>query len=179
MFGPVPQSLLGHRFGNTVPVSYSLRRFPSVRRGGWNCMCDCGVMHWVDGRALRSGRVSRCEECSVDMKTRHSAARRREHRWPEYNVWCTMKQRCENPNSTKWKDYGRRGIAVCVRWQKFENFIADMGRRPSGRHSIDRINNNGDYEPGNCRWATAKEQAHNRRRAKSRELPERAVAWPA
>lgn len=80
---------------------------------------------------------------------------------PEYKVWSNMLSRCTNPNSTYYKNYGGRGIGVCLRWHLFENFLADMGRRPSPIHSIDRINNDGNYEITNCRWVTRKEQALN------------------
>ena len=85
---------------------------------------------------------------------------------PTYQSWAQMKYRCQDSNRPRFKNWGGRGIKVCERWQKFENFLADMGERPKGK-TLDRINNDGDYEPGNCRWATWKEQAHNRRDQKT------------
>jgi hypothetical protein len=82
---------------------------------------------------------------------------------PEYKVWAAMIQRCSNPNNADYPDYGGRGIRVCDRWLKFANFYADMGPRPSPQHSIDRIDNDGNYALGNCRWATAADQRANQR----------------
>jgi hypothetical protein len=81
---------------------------------------------------------------------------------PEYWTWANMIQRCENPNHPRFDWYGGRGIEVCERWHTYKNFLADMGRRPSDKQSIDRINNDGNYEPKNCRWATVKEQINTR-----------------
>jgi hypothetical protein len=84
-------------------------------------------------------------------------------KWPEYSVWNQMRQRCENKNNEKFHIYGGRGIAVCDRWKNFLLFIEDMGRRPPGKFSIERIDNKRGYEPGNCKWIPLVEQARNRR----------------
>lgn len=94
----------------------------------------------------------------------HGAARRG-LLTPEYRTWKSMLGRCRIKTSTSYKHYGARGISVCERWSSFENFLADMGRRPSPMHSIDRIDNDGNYEPGNCRWATTNVQSRNTRRS--------------
>ena len=86
---------------------------------------------------------------------------------PEYKAWAAMKQRCINPNDNRYQSHGKRGISYCDDWEFFENFIRDMGLRTSNKHSLDRINNNGNYEKSNCRWATQSQQSINKRIAKN------------
>src|SRR6476659_2464041 len=106
----------------------------------------------VTGQALGVGPMS----AGRLPRERHGA-----HRTPEYRIWCGMLARCRNPRIERYPLYGGRGISVCEKWHRFSAFFADMGPRPSPRHSIDRIDNDGNYEPGNCRWATPIEQRRN------------------
>lgn len=131
----------------------------------WFCRCDCNHELIVEGYQLTTGGTKSCGclriESFVAMNTRHGMCKS-----PEYNSWDAMIQRCRNPLGKNYHHYGGRGITVCERWlSSFENFYADMGPKPTPKHSIDRINNDGNYEPGNCRWATQSEQNFNKRRS--------------
>jgi hypothetical protein len=133
-----------------------------------NCRCDCGETVVARQNAVRSGNTSSCgclwREVIRDNKLVHGDKPKRGPE-PEYRAWINMKTRCTNPKHNRWRFYGGRGIRVCDHWMRdYQAFLADMGRRPSAGHSIDRINNDGNYEPGNCRWATASEQRLNQRR---------------
>jgi len=132
------------------------------RRGGlahWLCKCACGTEITVSGNNLRGGYSQSCG-CT---HTKHGHAKTKANT-PEYTCWRNMRGRCENPSLRNFKYYGARGIKVCAQWASFDAFLADMGRRPSAKHSIERLNNDGNYEPGNCVWATKGVQNRNRRK---------------
>lgn len=158
------KDMTGARFGNLVALSYHGYRLGG---GAWLCQCDCGQRKAINGASLRLGKSKSCG-CTKGKRiaaaiVRHGHARNglvtRGHA-----IWRGMITRCTNPKRLQWEDYGGRGISVCERWMTFENFLADMGPAPPG-FSIDRYpNKDGNYEPGNCRWADSKTQANNRRK---------------
>lgn len=134
-----------------------------ISRNGYivfECVCDCGTMHSVESRNLRYGHTKSCGCLMGKHKQTHNKTKT-----PEFMAWCNMRARCyPSPNSIYYKNYGSRGITVCERWMKFENFLADMGERPSSDYSLDRIDNDGNYEPTNCRWASHVVQSNNTRK---------------
>lgn len=151
-------------------VGQRYNRWTLVRRvsaGRWLCRCECGTEREKPVRSLRAGASRSCgclaREASRTANTTHGESLRHTTS-PELNSWSNMMQRCYNVRHEKYALYGGRGIVVCERWRSsFPSFLADLGRKPSPRHTLDRINVDGNYEPGNCRWATAREQTLNRR----------------
>ncbi len=156
--------MLGRIFGRLSVVATAPRnRFNQIQ---WTCNCQCGTQGIVvNGVQLRDGKSQSCGCLSTEriarLNLRHGKASGGTIS-PELTAWYNMMGRCSDPADKAYKRYGGRGIRVCSRWLNVDNFLVDMGPRPSVRHSVDRIDPNGDYEPSNCRWATPKVQQNNR-----------------
>jgi hypothetical protein len=156
---PAFRDITGNRLGRLTVLGLS------GRRGGatiWSCRCDCGTVRDYSRTSLGPGRAKSCgcltAETATKTSTKHGA-----HKTREYAAWCRAKSRCENVQGRDYPNWGGRGIKMCERWRDdFAAFLADMGLAPP-RHSPDRINNDRDYEPGNCRWAAPKTQLRNKR----------------
>jgi hypothetical protein len=150
----------GDRFGRWLAVAPATSRKNSAF---WNCLCECGTRRRVLARNLKSG-LSRSCGCLLKDVNRQREITHGMSKSAEYKIWIHMIGRCSNPKLNRWHRYGGRGISVCDRWRKsFSSFFLDVGPRPSSAHSLDRFPNpDGNYEPGNVRWATAREQARNR-----------------
>jgi hypothetical protein len=156
--------LTGQRFGRLMVLEQTAER----RQGKvvWRCLCNCGQESLVATDKLRGGTTRSCgclkrEDARARMTTHgHTAGGARSS---EFGTWCSMRRRCQDPAVERYPRYGGRGITVCDRWDKsFEAFFADMGPRPSPEHSIERYENDGNYEPGNCGWELRPVQQRNR-----------------
>lgn len=160
-------SIVGEKFGKLTIVS------PTSERGSdksivWKCKCECGNITFVPTNRLRVGTTKSCG-CLVQERIKKQTKHGKTYT-PTWNAWIGIKERCYNKNNNRYEIYGGRGIKVRKRWRNsFENFFEDMEERPSSKHSIDRKDNNGDYTPDNCRWATRSQQMKNRRKYKHKK----------
>lgn len=148
----------GDRYGRLVVVGLA-GTFGRVRK--YRFLCDCGGEAFATSTQVRKGYQRSCgclkNELTISRQTTHGQSGSQ-----EYSIWHGMIQRCESPRNASYKHYGAKGVTVCGRWKLFENFWQDMGPRPSSSHTLDRKDNSIGYEPGNCRWATRKEQDRNK-----------------
>ena len=148
--------ITGQRFGRWTVQGWAGTK--------WRCLCDCGATNEVGGYQLREGLSLSCGCLRKEQLTRHGHARKR-NRTPTYKTWYAMIQRCTNPKTKQFKDYGGRGIKVCDEWLSFDAFLRDMVECPAG-NSLDRIDNDAGYSKENCRWTTRAEQQRNQRRTR-------------
>lgn len=159
---PKARDITGQRFGRLLVISKGPNSQGKNRLTQWNCVCDCGAARLVSTMNLVRGRAKSCgclhKEIVAKSKTKHGMVNS-----GAYKSWAAMWGRCTIKTNGSYRNYGARGVVICERWKSFENFYEDMGDRPEGM-TLDRFpNSDGDYEPGNCRWATRQEQDSNKR----------------
>jgi hypothetical protein len=166
--------ICGQRFGMLLVVE---RAKSGAGESRWRCRCDCGKDTIASSSHLRAGQTTSCGCFRVSFKRTHghSSGFGKSRGSRTYLSWQHMIQRCTNPKNDRFHSYGGRGITICARWlESFENFMVDMGSRPNGM-SLDRIDNDGNYCPENCRWSTFKEQTANRDAVKAKASTDKAL----
>ncbi|MBP1971581.1 hypothetical protein J2Z83_003732 [Virgibacillus natechei] len=170
--------LAGEKFNRLTVVSF-------VGEEGthrlWRCKCECGNERTIREYAFKNGRTKSCgcynRQRSSEYNTKHGQSYKNKKFTPEYQAWANMVKRCTNHNATGYEYWGGRGITICDRWELFENFFADMGSKPTENHSLDRIDNEKDYSPDNCKWSDKTEQVINRRIPKNNSTGAKGVYW--
>lgn len=164
--GRIVKDLTGEMYGRLTVIERAGRVGKEI---AWLCACTCGSRRIVSGHSMKRGLTKSCgclvrEKSAARVASKNGNFRHGLSKSGEYGVWNQMIQRCTNPNVRSYRLYGARGIFVCQRWlESFNNFLADMGPRTSPAHTLERSDNSGNYEPGNCRWATKEEQGQNKR----------------
>ena len=176
--GVVAKDITGERFGSWTVIE----RGPKTTGGRitWLCKCDCGTVKYVTGQTLRNGQSTGCHACLWKRQLHPRAHTDGSRRWIDnkptkiYNRWRAMRERCKNPNNKAYKNYGGRGISVCDEWDKsfqtYFDYVSKLDHFGEEGYTLDRINNDGNYEPGNVRWATKSEQERNKRKGLKRSM---------
>ena len=164
---------IGSKFGKLLVVELYEKQAQGERKKYMaRCLCDCGGEVHCEKYNLRTGNTTQCKSCAVEARANSKKTHCHSESYKDkdplgyscYTRWSAMKRRCNNPSDSRYADYGGRGIKVCARWQEsYEAFLADMGLPPSISHQIDREDNHGNYEPGNCKWVTRTQNARNKR----------------
>ena len=164
------QDKIGKQFGNLTILEIFYKHIYNQNVTFSKCKCKCGKIKDIRFNSIRMGHTTSCgclrKETCKNINLSHNLSNT-----PEYRAWMSMKQRCLNSKNEKYPHYGGRGIKICQRWiDSFENFLLDVGLKPSSKHSLDRKNVDGNYTPKNCHWATAKEQGRNKQKTIYAEL---------